>query len=523
MALPKHYNELPMDWVGDYSGRKALMTPTVECILDPHTNVRYNYAQVDDRACRVATFLVDSLGIKKGDRIALVSRNSVESVDLFFACAKIGAILCPLSYRLQKPELKDLLERVLPQAIFIEGMFAELVDTSIMPSSQPVCIDISENSTQYASILATVPRNVKIEIAMNDPFLYVHTGGTTAVPKVCIISHRQMVWNVFEYLMASAGAGSRSELVLFPFFHIGGWNVLFCLFMGNCLAITLRQFDAGMILDLINRKMINQLGAVEAMLQFLSAHPKFAETDFSALDFITTAAAPCSEETMRPYWERNIPSAQAYGLTEAGPANFVFLPRENNMEHIRSHAKKIGTPMFCCDYKIVDPEDRSKKVAVGEIGILCLRSFHNFDGYLNDPVRSLAMMDAEGWIYSGDLAYVDAEGLVALVGRADNMFITGGENVSPEEIEIALRSHPAVSSAICTGVPDVKWGEVPMAMVALNPGCVTSSDDLREHCRQLLAAFKVPKLVAIEAAIPITSMGKLDRKALKKYFEAKAG
>ncbi len=519
MAVPPSYDALPMNWIGDYSGKKALLTPNLECIFDPHTDRRYTYRQVDERAQRVATYLVDQLGIGKGDRVALVGRNSMESIDLFFACGKIGAILCPLSYRLQKPELQDLIRREQPNVIFVEDVFAALIDDSVLPPPKPAVIVFGDSQPDaYAAILATAPRDVTVPVAMNDPFLYIHTGGTTAVPKVCVIPHRQMMWNVFEFLLMSAGAGHSKELVLFPFFHVGGWNVFFCLFMRNSISIPLRQFDAGLILDLIDKKIINRLGAVEAMLQMLRAHPKFEQTDFSGMEMITTAAAPCSNETLEPFWQRNIPTIQAYGLTEAGPSNFAFLPREPGMDHIKANSRKVGTPFYCCDYKIVAEEDRNQLQPAGKIGVLCLRSFHNFDGYLNDPERTEKALDADGWIYTGDLAVCDEAGLVSIVGRADNMFITGGENVSPEEIENALRSHPAVAAAICAGIPDKKWGEVPVSMVVLTPGHQASEADLRSHCKDLLAAYKVPKRVAIEAAIPLTPVGKLDRKALKTYF-----
>ncbi len=518
MTPPRNYDDLPMHWVGDYSGKKALLLPNLECIYDPHTGDRYTYSQVDGRASRVATWLVDALGVRKGDRIALISRNRMECIDLFFACGKIGAILCPLSYRLQKPELRDLMQRELPKAVFIEDMFAALADDSVLPAPQPAMIRFGDDADAYNAILATQARDVTVPVALNDPFLYIHTGGTTAVPKVCIVPHRQMVWNAFELMLQSAGTGRSQEAVLFPFFHVGGWNIFFSMFMRNSLAIPLRQFDAGLVLDLVDTGQITHLGVVEAMLQMLSAHPKFRQTDWSGVQTIMTAAAPCADETMQPFWDRNIPTVQAYGLTEAGPSNFMFLPREPGMEHIKANSRKVGTPFFCCDYKIVAEEDRNESLPPGKIGVLCLRSFHNFDGYLNDPERTTKAIDHDGWIYTGDMAVCDDAGLVAIVGRADNMFITGGENVSPEEIENALRTHPAVAAAICAGIPERKWGEVPMSMVMLNPGMVVTEAELRAHCKEMLAAYKVPKMVVIESAIPLTAVGKLDRKALKQYF-----
>lgn len=520
MIDARNYDALPMDWVGDYSGKKALLTPNLEAIFDPHTGARYTYQQIDERASRVATYLVDTLGIGKGDRVALIARNRMECIDLFFACGKIGAILAPLSYRLQKPELRDLMQRELPKVLFVEDMFATLADDSVLPAQRPTVIQLGDgdHAAAYNAILATEARDVKVPVAMNDPFLYIHTGGTTAVPKVCIVSHRQMMWNAFEALLMSAGCARTKELVLFPLFHVGGWNVFFCLFMRNSLAIPLLQFDAGQILEMVDKKVINRLGVVEAMLQMLVAHPKFATTDFSGIELITTAAAPCSNETLQPFWDRGIPTNQAYGLTEAGPSNFAFLPREPGMDHIKANSRKVGTPFYCCDYKIVAEDDRHTPLPAGKIGVLCLRSYHNFDGYLNDPERTAKVLDDDGWIYSGDLAVCDDNGLVSIVGRADNMFITGGENVSPEEIENALRSHPAVAAAICAGIPDKKWGEIPVAMVVLNAGTHAAEADLRAHCKQLLASYKVPKIVAIAEAIPLTAVGKLDRKALKAYF-----
>jgi fatty-acyl-CoA synthase len=524
MAIPHNYDDLPMDWVGDYSGKKALLSPDRESIHDPHTDICHTYRQIDDRANRVATFLTDGLGIRKGDRVALISRNRLECIDLFFACGKIGAILCPLSYRLQKAELKDLMQRETPSVIFVEDMFVPLTDASVLPPSIQSMIQFGDsNSATYEAILATEARDVRAKVALNDPFLYIHTGGTTAAPKVCIIPHRQMMWNVFEFLIMAAGVGHSREPVLFPFFHVGGWNVFFCLFMRNSVIIPLRQFDAGMLLDLIHRKEITRLGVVDVMLQMLAAHPNFDQTDWSGIELITTAAAPCAPESLQPFWDRNILTNQAYGMTEAGPANFVFDPRDMRMDQIQANAGKVGAPFFCCDYKIVTEEDRSKLQTPGKIGVLCMRSAHNFDGYLNEPDRTDGTLDADGWIYSGDLAVCDGDGRVTIIGRADNTFITGGENVSPEEIEIVLRTHPDVIAAICTGIPDKKWGEVAAAMVVLKANKSVTEEELRSHCKELLAAYKVPKTVVSEAKLPLTAVGKPDRKGLKAYFAGRTG
>ncbi|MBL8252894.1 MAG: AMP-binding protein, partial [Candidatus Competibacter sp.] len=289
------------------------------------------------------------------------------------------------------------------------------------------------------------------------------------------------------------------------------------LFHMGITSVLLREFDPGLILKLIHEGRVENFGAVEAMLQFLIAHPKFGETDFSRLKAITTAAAPCSKAVMQVFLDKGIPISQTYGMTEAGPSNFAYIPRSDSLEELLTNSASIGTSMFHCDAKIVDPESR-QEVAPGETGVLCLRSLHNFDGYLHDPARTEKVIDQDGWIYTGDLALRDRDGLVFIKGRADNMFISGGENVSPEEIEQALMKHPAVAGAICAGIPDSKWGQAPVALVVFHAGRSASEDELKTFCRDYLADYKVPKQIRPATELPLTGAGKLNRHAVAVRF-----
>jgi fatty-acyl-CoA synthase len=281
--------------------------------------------------------------------------------------------------------------------------------------------------------------------------------------------------------------------------------------------VLLREFNPGLILELIHEGRVENFGAVEAMLQFLIAHPKFAETDFSKVKAITTAAAPCSKAVMQVFLDKGIPISQTYGMTEAGPSNFAYIARTDSLEELLTNSASIGTSMFHCDAKIVD-RDSGHEVAPGEVGVLCLRSPHNFDGYLNDPVRTEKVISPEGWVYTGDLAVRDQDGLVCIQGRADNMFISGGENVSPEEIEQALMKHPAVAGAICAGVPDPKWGQAPVALVVFHAGKTVAEDELKRFCREHLAGYKVPREIRAVAGLPLTGAGKLDRHTVVGMF-----
>ncbi|MBK7543680.1 MAG: AMP-binding protein [Candidatus Competibacteraceae bacterium] len=518
MGLTQHYDDLPMHWVGDWAGRRAALTPQRTALYDSFTKQTYTFQDIDDRACRVGTYLSDVLGLRKGDVLALICRNRIEAIDLYLACGKLGIILAPLSQRLKKPELDDLLARLQPGVLVYEHAFAELVSSLAVPASIRAVTDIDDDKNIFENIiLKTDPRAVNVPLAMNDVCLYVHTGGTTAVPKICIVSHRQMIWNSFDILATGIIGFYKTVLITFPFFHIGGWNTFTPLFHAGITSVLLREFNPGLILELIHEGRVENFGAVEAMLQFLIAHPKFGETDFSKVKAITTAAAPCSKAVMQAFLNKGIPISQTYGMTEAGPSNFAYIPRSDSLEELLDNSASIGTSMFHCDAKIIDQES-GREVERGKLGVLCLRSPHNFDGYLHDPTRTEKILNERGWIYTGDLAMQDQEGLVFVKGRADNMFISGGENVSPEEIEQALMKHPAVAGAICAGVPDQKWGQAPVALVVFHAGTSVSEDALTAFCREHLAGYKVPKHIRPATELPLTGAGKLNRNAVIAMF-----
>jgi fatty-acyl-CoA synthase len=514
----QNYDDLPMNWVGDWAGRRAALTPGRTALFDSFTKKAFTCQDMNDRACRAGAYLNDVLGLRKGDVLALICRNRIEAIDIYLACGKLGIILAPLSQRLKKLELDDLLARLKPKAFVFENQFAELVSTLSVPSSVRSVINIDDGDSVFDTvILKTAPRDVNIPLAMNDTCLYVHTGGTTAVPKICIVSYRQMVWNSLDLLATGVVGVYRNVLITFPFFHIGGWNTFTPLFHAGMTSVLMREFNAGLVLDLIHEHRVENFGAVEAMLQFLIAHPKFAETDFSNVKAITTAAAPCSAAVMQVFLDKGVPISQTYGMTEAGPSNFAYIPRSESLDELLANSASIGTSMFHCDARIVD-QQTGDDVRQGEIGVLCMRSPHNFDGYLDDPARTGKVIDQHGWIYTGDLAVEREDGLICIKGRADNMFISGGENISPEEIEQALMKHPAVAGAICAGIADQTWGQVPVALVVFHAGRSLAEDQLKAVCREVLADYKVPKRIRAVSELPLTGAGKLNRNAVPAMF-----
>ena len=522
MLLPHNYDDVPMDWVGDLSGSRAKMTPDLVAISDVVSGKTYTFQEMDDRANKLGAYLRDVLKVERGDRICILMTNRIEAIDLYFACGKLGCILSPLSYALHKNELEELMNRIQPKVVFYEDIFAELAETWAMPQSVVEMVRVGDKEFFYEGEIMNRPvENVNIPLSMNTTQMYIHTGGTTAVPKICVVPYRQMIWNAFELLpnvLTYYAANDIRVMLTFPFFHIGGWNSLVPAYYMGSKTVILRTFNPELALETIEKEKISSFGAVEAMLQFMAASPKFAETDFSSVKIFTTAAAPCSESVLKPFWDKGLVSNQAYGLTEAGPSNFISILREGSMDEAKSKSGKIGFSMPHCDYKIID-KDTKEAVKPGEEGVLCMRSPHNFGGYLNDHWRTEKLFMEGGWIYTGDLAVEDEEGLVSIVGRADNMFISGGENISPEEIEIALKRHPAVVGAISVGVKDERWGQAPVALVVLRPGSEVDEESLKEFCGSQLARFKIPKEIKIAEVLPLTGAGKLDRNALKAMFQ----
>jgi len=521
MAAGMSYEQLPMDWVGDWAGCRRRQTPDRLAVVDASSGSRWTYAELDERANRVANWLTDVAGLQAGDAVCFIARNRIEPIDLYLACGKTGIILAPLSPRLAAPELSDLLARIQPRVLFYESALSELAEGLTIPSSvaDKMAWPDTCDGRYEAEVLASSGVAANRALAMSDPFLYIHTGGTTATPKVCVVPHRQMVWNSVELIVAAPeGMGQRRELLFFPLFHIGGWNTFTPIFHAGGCVVLLRQFDAGEALSVIAAERVNHFGAVEAMLTFMAEHEDFGDTDLSSLQAITTAGAPCSEGSMQPFWERGIAVTQSYGQTEAGPSNFLNGRLGSDLETLKSTHDSVGTSLFHCDYRIVDPETQ-QPVGTNGSGVLLLRSPHNFDGYLADPERTAKTIDADGWVWSGDLACEDEAGYVRIVGRADNMFVSGGENVSPEEIEAALMEHPLISHAGVVAIPDPRWGQMPAALLVGNdPSRPPEPDSIKAWLKERLAGFKVPRHYDVADSMPLTGAGKIDRAAVRQRF-----
>ena len=501
------FDQLPMNWVGDWSGRRAALTPSRAAIIDADAGIQWSYCELDQVANAVGGVL-SAKGLGQGDVVGLVSGNNIESVLLFLACGKLGLIMAPVSHRLAPKEMGELFARIDAAVIYTTPEYAKPLEHA----------GLTETADLYELCQAGADNpdtpNCNRPLPLDSPCLYVHTGGSTGLPKICVVTHRQMIWNAIELLVsAPEGLSSRRELLLFPLFHIGGWNTLLPVLYGGGCVVMLKGFDPATVLATIARYQVDHFGAVEAMLKALVAADDFSGVDLRSVKGITTAGAACATSVMRPFFDRGIPVSQAYGLTEAGPSNCFHSPQDQSIPELMSQADTIGTGFYHCDHQLMDPAT-GKTVVQGEIGELWFRSPHNFSGYLDDPSANERIFSDEGWVRSGDLAWEDDQGRLRIVGRLDNVIVSGGENISAEEIEAVLVEHPAIDGAIVFGQPDPRWGETPIAQITVNQAI--SDQQIKAWLAQRLARFKHPKVIHIVKTLPLTGAGKLDRKAAKK-------
>ena len=503
-------------YVGDWLGRRALLTPLKTALVDATTGMRYSYRELNARANRVAHLLRSQLGIAKGDRVAILATNRVEYLDLLFACGKLGAIGVPLNWRLAPRELAVILHDCTPQVLAYAPNYAPVVDEIYAGRDRPQLLVLGPAAgaaMALAGAYATPGEApaVESEVDLEDPALILYTSGTTGRPKGAILPHRMLVWNSINTIVGWELSAQDVTITHTPFFHSGGINVL-TLPLIHCggTVVLMESFDPVRCLELIAAERVTVLFAVPTMFQMLLEAPNFDRTDFTAVRFFISGGAPCPVALIRAYQARGVPFRQGYGLTEVGPNCFTLQPDDA----IRK-AGSVGFPNMHVDARIVD--DHGQDQPPGAVGELVLRGPTVFSGYWNNPEATAAAMHG-GWFHTGDLVRRDTEGYYYIVDRKKDLIISGGENIYPAEVENVLYAHPAVAAVVVIGVPDPKWGEVGRAVVVLRPGHQATAADLIEFCQGKLARYKIPKSVVFAEALPHNAAGKIVKQEVRARY-----
>jgi fatty-acyl-CoA synthase len=514
-------------YIGDYLGRREIYSPDKLAIIDAGKTpeLRLTYREWNQRVNRLANWLKNQAGVGKGDRIAILARDGVEHLDWFYACGKLGAIDVALNWRLHWRELLGLIENTQPKVLLYSDDFKAAVaqiENQVRPSSPTGVLrhylhiegDGIPGSLPYPSTLSQStdsPVTCETLEAENIACL-LFTGGTTGLPKGAMISHRQVCWNVLNTVIHDL-THDDVYLCVFPLFHAGGLFAYMSsqVVFGNTSILT-RQFDPAQVLDLIQREKVTVFAGVPTMYQMMTQAPNWASADLSSLRFCTSGGAPLPVPLVEQYTrEKGIRFKQGFGMTEYGPGLFALPPEDA----IRK-AGSIGRPNFFIDVRVVDGDNHP--LGPGEVGELVLKGPSGCSGYWNNPEASAAVLDDEGWFHTGDLVYHDEAWYFYVVDRKKDMFISGGENVYPAEIEAVLYKHPAVHMCAVVGVPDEKWGEVGKACVVRKPGATATEEELLTFMQAHLARYKVPKSVAFLPELPISGAGKILKRELRERF-----
>ena len=496
-------------YVTDWLDKRAKLTPERIALIDYSDKSEITYAGWNERVNRTANFL-KSLGVKKGDRVAVYASNRAEYLDLFWAAPKIGAMLQNLNWRLTVFELKGIIESGAPTVLIYSEDWREQVEqlkpsfTTVehvvaMTYPGPQEVDLAERDSMSAE-LRDIP-----ELSLDDPWGIYYTGGTTGLPKGAVLTHGNVTWNSVNTIASWGINGQHKAALQLPFFHIGGPNIFMApLVHAGGTSILCTGFDADETFDLVENAGITHYVAVPTMFQMLQEHPRWEDADFSQLELVISGGAPCPLPVMQKFWDRGIDFKMGYGLTEASGNNFWLPP-----ELVQKKTGSVGYPIFHIDMKII--HDDGSCCGTGEPGELLIRGPHIIAGYWKNP-DATAETIRDGWLHTGDVAVCDEDGCYSILGRSKEMYISGGENVYPAEIESVLLAHPRVIEAAIVGVPDKTWGEVGRAFLVVEDDFI--EEDLKVFLTERLARYKLPRSIIVLDAMPLTAIGKLDKKLL---------
>lgn len=490
--------------VGRWLTDRAATSPHRIAIDD--RGVTIDYATLAHRAAGLAEALRDA-GYGAGDRIATVSGNSTDHVVALFASALAGVAFVPLSWRLTARELADVLERSEPALVLVEEDYASVAGEALRGIETPVA------ALGTTGIEASVPRSPRPRLHRpvrdDDPLLVIFTSGSEAAPKGVVLTHANCFWNNLALAQALPLTQDDVVLAMLPQFHVAAWNCqpLLAWWVGATVVLE-RSFQPARVLQLIEERAVTAMMGVPTQYSLLAADRDWSRTDVSSLRLALVGGATMPIALQREWAERGIPLTQGYGLTEAAP-NVLHLPADE----AAAHPGAVGRPYPHVAVAIVDVE--SQLPLEGEAtGELWVRGPSVFAGYLGDESATAAAMSGS-WLRTGDLVHRDAAGIIRIVDRLKDIYISGGENVAPAEVELALCLHPLIAAAAVVGVPDPVWGERGVAFVVAETDAVLSRDEILAHARRNLATFKVPVHVEFVDALPRSTIEKLARSRLR--------
>lgn len=498
----------------DWLDQHETVRPEKIAIRDLDTNQSMSYRELNQRSKRLAGYLQKS-GVKKGDRVAILIRNCPEFFESQFACAKIGAICLPINWRLTANEIDYIIKDSSPTALIYDHVFAETANIVSADNHIQINLEVGEldATKSYEIALAENCPLTDIVSTHDDITMIMYTSGTTGHPKGAMITHEMVFYNIVN-LSLPAGVGSKSvQLVVLPLFHTGGLNCYAnpIIHAGGEILL-MREFEPGRALDIIDNADhgVTHFFAVPAPYQFMMQHPNFSTTDLSRIVAAGVGGAPCAEIILKTWSDRGVDLVQGWGMTETSPGGTV-LEADDALRKIGS----AGKALMHTEIKIVDEDNQ--EVAANEVGELLIRGPNITPGYWNNP-EATEKTFIDGWLKTGDAARLDEEGFIYIVDRSKDMYISGGENVYPAEVENVIYQLPQIAEAAVIGVPDPRWGETGKAVIVVKPNETLTGDEIIEHCLKNLAKFKIPASVEFISALPRNATGKVLKRNLRDHF-----
>ena len=509
-----------LDAVRYYAG----IQPARLAVGDLVTGVRFSYRDWDRRIDRAAAWLESLLGNPVGERVAYLGRNSIDLLTIHFAAIRIGAVFVPLNWRLTPGEVAVLLADAEPRLLFLDAEFQACAEGQ--PKGSIERILSTEPQAMDAAFAAAPERPARPRPDRADqPSTLLYTSGTTGKPKGVIVTERGAFASTLNFSFCTRLNASSVMMCDMPLFHVAGLmsGARAPLLMGGAVLISPR-FDPELALRRLSDPAlgITHTFYVTQMTQTLREHPAYLEADLTRLVCMTTGGAPNPAANVQRWIDDGVVMADGFGMSEVGSA---FNMPIDDPELIRRKVGSSGLPLITLRFRLVGPDEQ--EVPAGTVGELRLKGPSVTPGYWNQPEATAAAFDADGWLKTGDLAYADEDGFVYLVDRLKDMFISGGENVYPTEIEAIIAELDAVSEAAVIAVPDAQWGEVGLAYVVPVPGGSITPEEVIAHVRGRLARYKTPKEVIVSDSLPRTASGKLQKNLIRerrlKEMEAAKG
>ncbi len=510
----------------DFLSISNAICPERDCIV--FERKRWTYSRLNDRVNQLANVLLQR-GVGKDDCVGLLHVNCHQYIETYFASAKIGAVFVPLNFRAKADELAYMIGHAEVKVLFVGDRYLDLVH-SILPELSAVkeCISLEGmGHPRYEDLIGGAPsEEVFSDIGDEDITILMYTSGTTGKPKGVPLRHNAFATYVLENVEPASPDIEERNLLTVPLYHVAGIQAMLAAIYGGRTLVLMRQFEVKEWMETIQREQATRAMLVPTMLKRVIDAPEFKRYDLSSLKVITYGAAPMPFEVIRKAievmpWARFI---NAFGQTETastittlGPEDHIIEgTEEEKAKKLKRLTSSIGRPLSDVEVRIVDEEGRA--LPPGEVGEIIARGPRVMVGYWKDEQKTAQVMTPDGWLRTSDMGWMDEEGYIYLAGRADDMIIRGGENISPDEVEEVLHSHPKVEEAAVIGVPDAEWGQQPRAVVVLRRGEAATPEEIIEYCRSKLSGFKRPRSVVFVDALPRNVMGKVLRRKLREEY-----